>query len=77
MAQAARVRQDRQHLYQWPKPLFPKCNRSADQTDLACGDRHGAPPTGSPPRVVAALAFVNCEKLATVAPSKITALRGH
>jgi hypothetical protein len=27
MAQAARVRQDRQHLYQWPKPLFPKCNK--------------------------------------------------
>ena len=77
MAQAARVRQDRQHLYQWPKPLFPKCNRSADQTDLTCGDRHGAPPTDSPPRVVAALAFVNCEKLATVAPSKKTALRGH
>jgi len=41
---------------------------------LICGDRHGAPPTDFP-RVVAALAFVNCEKLATVAPSKITALR--
>ena len=50
MAQAARLRQDRQHLYQWPKPLFPKCNRSADQTDLTSGDRDGAPPTDSPPR---------------------------